>query len=279
MRHRQLLGDNLVRLDVDDDAAVGAAVAPAVDHVRPAYRGRELRQSIDHRQAVHVAAILARQLRDEIRFPNGLEAVGDTRFAYAAVGGVDENHLAVVADAQFVDVDVACRLHVARHVKLVVLIVGDLARRQRVLEPDDLRERAEVDAVFVTDDAHRLGIMRHVQRQAAVWRRPDQIQSPGLVRGEGNRAVVVAEELREPGREIEIGRAGCHGRLLVCRPWCRCSLIRHYRLGRIRLIVHLHPPPRSKYPVPCPPVLRPCHAARKNQHGLLTIESTAGRSA
>jgi hypothetical protein len=35
MRHRQLLGDDLVRLHVDDAAAFGAAVAPAVDDVAP----------------------------------------------------------------------------------------------------------------------------------------------------------------------------------------------------------------------------------------------------
>jgi hypothetical protein len=99
VRHRQAGGDDLAAGDVDDDATVGAMVAPAVDDVGLADRGDVRRSAVLHRQSVEVAAILGREPAEERRAPERLEAVRLGERRQAAEEGVDEDQPAVGVDA------------------------------------------------------------------------------------------------------------------------------------------------------------------------------------
>src|SRR5690606_16307284 len=135
-------------------AAVAAAVAPAVHGIAAAHGGDVSGLAVDHRQTIQVAAVLRRQLADEVRFPDRLEAVRLAQLGEAGILGVDEHHLAVAADSEFVDVEVADGLRVPRHVALVEAPVDHLVWPQHVLEAPQLVQAAQVDALGVADDAH-----------------------------------------------------------------------------------------------------------------------------
>src|SRR5262245_30392655 len=74
VRHRQFFGQDLIRIEINDDAAVGAPVAPAVDHIAAADSRDIAGPALFHTESVQMAAILRRQLADERRFPDGAEA-------------------------------------------------------------------------------------------------------------------------------------------------------------------------------------------------------------
>src|SRR5688572_25344294 len=107
MRHRQAFADDLVGQHVDHHAAIVAPVAPTIHGVALAHGSDIAGLAIDHGQAVEVATVFRRELADEVRFPDRLEAVRLAQLGQAGVLRVDEDDLAVLADAKFMDVEVA----------------------------------------------------------------------------------------------------------------------------------------------------------------------------
>src|SRR5207342_3031531 len=223
MRHRQPFAHDLVGLDVDDHAAVVPSVAPAVDCIALADRGDVLRLSLDHRQPIEVAAIFGRQLADELRLPDRLEAVRLAQFCQARVLGVDEHHLAVAADAELVDVQVADRLRIARHVAAVELSVDDLIGAQDVLEPPQLVQATEIDSLRVADNAHRALEDALEEGHASLLVAAHQVHASGLVGRNGKRNAIAGEPAGEPARAglFDLQPGGIR-RLLRLRG--RCSL-------------------------------------------------------
>jgi hypothetical protein len=69
MRHGEIFGDGAAVFDIEDDAALVAAFAPAIDHVAPADGGHVFGPPVQHREPVEMAAVLRRELRDEVRPP------------------------------------------------------------------------------------------------------------------------------------------------------------------------------------------------------------------
>ncbi|MNL55857.1 hypothetical protein D3C87_1793000 [compost metagenome] len=140
MRHRQLVGDDAVGLNVDQHPALVATLAPAAQDVAAADGGDVTRRAVMHGHAVQVAAILGGQLGDEGRLPDRREAVARRQRRQAGVLGVDEDDPPGPIHAQFVDVHVARGLDVARHVEAIEMLIGPLARRQRVFKAPNLKE-------------------------------------------------------------------------------------------------------------------------------------------
>ena len=71
MGHRQIAGDDFVRVDVDQDAAALFVFAPAAGRVGFAERRDPLWLAVDDAEAVEMAAVVRRELRDELRPPDG----------------------------------------------------------------------------------------------------------------------------------------------------------------------------------------------------------------
>ena len=120
-------------------------VAPAVDNVALGHRGQIGRPAVLHGQPVQVAAVLGGQLGDERRPIERHEAVAVADRGEAAEQRVDEQQPPVGVDRQIVDVEVAGDVALPRHVEPVMALV-ELARGERVLEPPDLVERADMQA-------------------------------------------------------------------------------------------------------------------------------------
>ena len=151
-----------------------------------------------------MTAIFGSQLADEFRFPDRLETVRHAGLAQAAVAGVDEDNLAVFLYAKLVNINIAGGLHIARNIDLVVDLVGSLAGGQHIFHPDDLGQRAKIDAVAITDHAHRLRIDRLMQGQLAVGTMANQIEAPGLIGGEADRDIVAGQKSGETLRKINV---------------------------------------------------------------------------
>ena len=64
MRHRQIAGDDFVRVDVDENAAALFVFAPAAGRVGFAECGDPFWPAIDNAQAVEMAAVVRRELRE-----------------------------------------------------------------------------------------------------------------------------------------------------------------------------------------------------------------------
>ena len=209
VRHRQSFADDLVGLHVDHHATVLAAIPPAVDAVALAHRGHVLGLAIDHRQAVQVAPVLRRQLADERRLPDRLETVGLAELRQAGVLRVDEDHLAVLADAEFVDVQVADGLGVARDIALVELAVDDLVRAQHVLEAPQLVKATQVDALRIADHAHGALEDALEERHPPLFVAADQVDPAGLVGGDRQRHPVLGQPAGQAARagflDLELG--------------------------------------------------------------------------
>jgi hypothetical protein len=155
---------------------------PAIDAVTLADRGDIFRSTIDHCKAVEMTTILRRQLADELGLPDCLEAMGLAELGEAGILGVDEHHLAIAADAKLMDVEIANGLGVARHIALVELTMDDLVRTQDVLEPPQLVQAPEIDALGITNNPHRALEDALEERDASLLVAADQIDAPGLVR-------------------------------------------------------------------------------------------------
>ena len=62
MRHRQIRGYDPAGLDIDDDAAFGTPLAPAVDHVAAADGGDIFGRAVPHREPIQMTTVLGREL-------------------------------------------------------------------------------------------------------------------------------------------------------------------------------------------------------------------------
>ena len=210
VRHREVREHALAARDVDQAAALVAAVAPAGGHVRAAHGRDEGRTPAGHREAVQVAAILGREARDERRLPERREAVALRERREAAVRGVDEDDAAALVDRDVVDVEVAGGVRLARHVEAVEAVV-QLARRERVVELPELPARAQQQPVRRGVQAHRPVEVALEDREPAALLHADQEQAVRLI----GREREARAGLGEPGQEVPRD-ADLEGRGLRC---------------------------------------------------------------
>src|SRR5690606_9667444 len=164
-----------------------------------------------------------------------LEAVRRAQLRQAGILGVDEHHPAIIADAEFVDVEIADGLGVARHIAAVETAVRQLVRPQHVLEAPDLVEATQVDALGVADHAHGALEDAFEEGHPALLVAADQVDAPGLVGGDGQGHAVHAQPSGQAARaallDVELGQVlGC---LRLAR--LRLALLRLTRLRRLRL--------------------------------------------
>ena len=229
MRHREPAGDDFARLHVDDDAAVEAAVAPAVDGIGLAHRGDVAGHPLLHGEPVQVAAILLDDLRHEGRLPQRREAVAPRRGGEAVIERVDEDRAAVGKLADVMGVELAGDEDFARHVAAVVEIVDLLVGLEHVPEFDDLEQGGEQDGVLAGNaDAHGLAEEALMHHEPAVEVLAEQIELAGLIGGHGKGDSPRSEKGREAGRD-GVGD-------LLLRLGCRLRRrrTRAFRFGRIR---------------------------------------------
>ena len=116
MRHGEPFEHAPVVAGFDEDAAIGALVAPAVRHVGGRDRGDEHRRALPHRHAVQVAAVLRRELGDEGRAPQRLEARAVARCRDAGEERIDEHGAAAGIERDVMDIEVARDPRHARHI-------------------------------------------------------------------------------------------------------------------------------------------------------------------
>src|SRR5690349_15718040 len=130
VRHRQPLGDDLAGCDIDDRAALGPPIAPAIDDVAAADGADIGRPAVRHGHAVQVAAVLGSQPADELRPPIGAKAVDLAQGRKARIERVDEDDPAVAHHPELVDVKVAGGAGEAGKVVTVLALVAALAAAQ-----------------------------------------------------------------------------------------------------------------------------------------------------
>ncbi len=224
VRHRQAVGEDFAAGDVDDHAAVVAAIAPAVGDVAAADRGDVAERTVLDGEPVEMAAVLRRQFADERRRPQRAEARPLADRGDAAEQGVDEQRPAVAVDGDVVDVEIAGGVGDPGHVEAIGAVV-DPPRRQRVLEPPQLVERAHPQRIPGRAQPHAARERAFEDRQPPVRLQPDQEQLAGLIGGERQ----AQPAFRQPRRELP-GRGQHH--LRRRRPFPR--LARHRRPSRRR---------------------------------------------
>ena len=75
MRHRQLVGNDPIGLNIDDDAALFPLFTPSIEHVALTDGGHVFRRACDHGHSIQMTAILRSELRDKLWLPDRPEAV------------------------------------------------------------------------------------------------------------------------------------------------------------------------------------------------------------
>jgi hypothetical protein len=111
---------------------------PAIDDVGRRADRDQFGFAVLEADAVQVAAVLRHQLGDERRLPYRLERVRHAQRRQAGIRCVGKDDAARRLDAEFVHIDVAGHLGVARHIQAVEPVVGELVWLQRVLQPPHL---------------------------------------------------------------------------------------------------------------------------------------------
>ncbi len=214
VRHRQAARDHLVGGHVDEDAAVALVLAPALRLVGLAQRGQVARLAALHRQAVEVAAVLRRVVRDEARPPARHEAGFRIQRAQAGEQRVHEPQVAVLVPGHLVDVDRAGDVAAPRQVHRVVArrVLQALGHRRHVAEFGDLDRRAQRQPLAIGGHAHRPveGAEVRVDRGAVG---PQDHQLAGLVGAHEQTAAELAQQVREVGRVHAAEHFGDAGRL------------------------------------------------------------------
>jgi hypothetical protein len=142
MRHGEAGADCLAARNVDDHAAAGPVVPPAVGDVGGRHRGDVGRGAVAHREAVEVAAVLGRKARHKGRPPEGTEAVGLAHRREAGEQRVGEDDSARAVEGDVVDFEVAGEVRHLRHVDGVVAVLHRCPLR-RVDEGGDLVHRRD----------------------------------------------------------------------------------------------------------------------------------------
>lgn len=110
---------------------------------------------------------------------------------------VDEHHSAAAVDGDIVHVEVTGGVGHARHVEPVIAVVR-LLLGQRIVETPELRARAHVEAIGAHTQAHGAVEVPLEGRETAVGFEPDQKETVGLVRREGQ----ADARLVQPGEEV-----------------------------------------------------------------------------
>src|SRR5262249_61248050 len=75
MRHGESFGDDAIVVDVDDDAAIGAMLAPAIDDVRRRAGGYVANAALLHSKPVEMTPVFRCELRNEFRLPHRVEGM------------------------------------------------------------------------------------------------------------------------------------------------------------------------------------------------------------
>jgi hypothetical protein len=251
MRHRQVLGQNAVGLHVDEDAAFVTPLAPAVDHVAAGHCRHIFRRAALHGDAVQMAAVLRRELGDEGRLPQRLEAVHLIDGGEAGIFGVDEDQPVVGIDRELMGVNVARRIGHARNIEALVvqrLLVGELPWSQHILQAPNLGDGGEMDVLRRCREPHGAHEVPLEHREPAVMQGPDQHELAGLVRGEREAQAIGGEEIDETAR----GRDGgllLLGRRRGSRRWLRGDLSLLCSAPRLFVLSHARPSHRSLLPL------------------------------
>ena len=156
VRHGESLPHDLAAGDVDQHTAVLFVFSPAVWRIRNRMAGHEGGESVAHRQAIQVAAVLRAETRDELRPPARHEAMVRVQSTQAREQRVDEPEFCV-PPGQFVDVDVSGDVTFARD----ETAIGGRRWREsftdsgHVPELHDVPIRAECQPSGVMSHAHR----------------------------------------------------------------------------------------------------------------------------
>src|SRR4051794_9149860 len=93
--HRQIPSDDFIRLDINNDATALFFLAPTTGRIRLAQGGDPLGAAIDGAQAIKVAAVIRRKLRNKLRSPQGGEAMIRVVYGKARKPRIDEQEFLV----------------------------------------------------------------------------------------------------------------------------------------------------------------------------------------
>ena len=204
-----------MRLDVDEDAAALLVLAPAARCVGFAERGDPSRLAVHEAEAVEMAAVVGRELRDELRPPHGREAVIGIVRRQAGEPRVDEPQSRIAWTIRhFVNLHVARHVGRARQVAGVVLagrieLGGDGGHVAKLPHVDG---RADRQPPAADGHAHRLVERAEVRvDDAAVGADDDELA--GLIGRDQQRAAELIEDRREVRRvnAAQRRRAGIGG--------------------------------------------------------------------
>ena len=181
MRHRQAVAQDFVAADVDDHAAVLAAVTPSVDRIGTADSRYIGWRAVRHGQPVQMAAILVDEGRNERWTPDRFEAVAPRRPGETVEAGIHEDRLVFGIDADVVRVQRSGGEDRAGRVARIEEFVCPLVRLEHVFEAENLKLACHEETALYRDrEAHRLGQDRLVQMEASVVA-SDQVEQPRLI--------------------------------------------------------------------------------------------------
>ena len=194
-----------------------------------------------------MAAVLGGQPGDERRLPQGAKAMRHAHRGEAAELGVHEDHPTRFVDAEFVHVDIARGLGVARDIEPVEMLVGPFVWRKHIFQPPDLEERADIETLRRRVQAHGAHIILLVEADLAVGQHADEKELPGLVGAEGEAAIVADQPVAEAAGDTDLGLVGgglrrLRGGLRFLDRDVRRQLFLGFGLGsRCLLLRHLPP--------------------------------------
>ena len=121
MGHRETAKQDLIGLDVHQNAAPGFVRPPPAGCISLTQRCYVLRAAFDHREAIEVTAIFGSIGADERRAPTRIKTMLGIKRAKTAETGVDQPQFILCIPAKLVNIDVASDVDAARNVTCVVL--------------------------------------------------------------------------------------------------------------------------------------------------------------
>jgi len=103
----------------------------------------------------------------------------------AGIFGVDEDDAPEAVNRHFVDVDIADGERDARDIDAIEMVVGHFIAAQDVLQPPDLREAPDQQAIALSAYAHGAHEILLIEGDPLVLSQADEEELTGLVGGEG----------------------------------------------------------------------------------------------
>src|SRR6185312_6286486 len=124
----------------------------------------------------------------------------------ARVLRIDEDHLAILADAQLVDIQVADRLGVARDIALVELVMDHLVRAQHILEAPQLEQAPEIETLRIAHDTHGTREEALEEGHPALLVAADEVKTARLVGRNGQGQLVAGQPAGQSTRTAFLHR-------------------------------------------------------------------------